>query len=114
MTNADLVVFDALWSGVINDWDSADRHGKFLDHANGAGALLEAAKRYGTLKDDEGRGEEAKKRLKAIAMLATNELLMTKTEPPRRSPTWLYLLAFAVCASLVGVALYWGWGMTKR
>lgn len=114
MTSADLLVFDALWSGVVNDWDSADRHHKFLEHANGAGALLEAAKRYGALKDDPERGEEAKKRLKAIALLATHELFMTKTEPPRKSPTWLFLLALLVCASLVGVALYWGWGMTQR
>ena len=53
---ADRAVLDALWTGVINGWDDDDRHRKFLDHAREVGALMEAARRYGSLRDDPERG----------------------------------------------------------
>jgi hypothetical protein len=113
MSQADLLVFDALWSGVVNDWSSDERHHKFVEHARSAGALLEAAKRYGALKDDAERGEIAKKRLSTIALLATQELLATKSEPKPKTPVWLVALGVLVCSTLLGVAFYFAWGFSK-
>ena len=113
MSEADLLVFDALWSGVVNDWTSDERHHKFVEHARAAGALLEAAKRYGALKDDAERGEIAKKRLSTIALLATQELLATKTEARTRTPVWVVALGVLVCSALLGVALYFAWGFSR-
>ncbi|MBI2388182.1 MAG: hypothetical protein HYV09_01085 [Deltaproteobacteria bacterium] len=104
-TDAQLAVLQALWTGVVNDWDDEDRHTRFLDHAREIGALPEAARRYGALRDDPERGELARKRLQAIALLATNELYATRTSrPSRRTPGWLVAVAVAVCVALLGWA----------
>lgn len=104
-TEADLVVLDALWSGVINGWDDDERHTKFLDHARNAGALPEAARRYGKLKEDEVRGELAKKRLGAIALLATQQLYATRpSKTAKRASGWVVALGVAVCIALLGWA----------
>lgn len=97
----DRIVFDALWSGVINDWENEARHHKFLEQARLDGALLEAAARYRPLRDDPERGAVAKKRLEAIAFLATQELLAHKTEPRKGPPRWVVALAVSVCLSLL-------------
>ncbi len=101
---ADLVVLDALWTGVVNDWADDARHHKLLDHARATGALLEVARRYGLLRDDPERGETAKKRLAAIALIATNELYATKTTPAKKTPGWVVGLAVSVCVTLLGWA----------
>lgn len=106
-TDADLVVLEALWSGVINSWDDESRHTKFLDHARSIGLLTEAARRYGLLRDDPERGEMATKRLGAIALLATNELYATRTSrPARRTPGWVVAVGVAVCVALMGWAAW--------
>lgn len=111
---ADRAVLDALWTGVINGWDDDDRHRKFLDHAREIGALMEAARRYGSLKDDPARGAVAKKRLAAITLLATNELYATRTSrPTRKAPGWLVALAVIICVVLLGWAA-WAFGMATR
>ena len=112
-TPADLLVLDALWSGVVNDWESEERHLKALEHAQRNGLLMELARRYGTLKEDAERGAAAKKRLDAIAMVATTEMLATRTERARKSPAWLWVLGFAVCAGLLAIAFFWGWGARR-
>ena len=97
------MVFDALWTGVINDWDNEERHHRFLDHARQDGAaLLEAAARYRKLKDDEERGPVAEKRLAAIVFLATQEMLAQKSEPRKTPPRWVTALAVGVCLGLLG------------
>lgn len=111
---ADRAVLDALWTGVINDWDDDDRHRKFLDHARETGALMEAARRYGSLRDDPERGDLAKKRLGAISLLVTNELYATKSPPPtKKAPRWLVALAVLVCVVLLGWAA-WSFAMASR
>jgi hypothetical protein len=111
---ADRLVLDALWTGVVNGWDDDVRHAKFLDHAHATGFLMEAARRYGSLREDEERGAEAKKRLAAIALLATNELYATKTPAPtKKVPTWLVAVATTVCLTLLGWAA-WAFGMASR
>ncbi len=100
----DPIVFDALWTGVINDWQNEDRHHKFLDHARqDGGSLLEAAARYRRLKDDEERGPVAQKRLAAIVLLATQEMLAQKSAPAAKTPPrWVTALAVSVCLGLLG------------
>jgi len=111
MDPADRAVLDALWTGVINGWDDDDRHRKFLDHARETGGLMEAAKRYGSLRDDPDRSDLAKKRIGAISLLMTNELYATRTSRPlKKAPTWLVAVAVVVCAVLLGWAA-WAFGM---
>jgi hypothetical protein len=113
-TPADLAVLDALWSGVVNGWHDDDRHRKFLDHAREIGGLTEAARRYGSLRDDPERGQLARKRLAAIALLATNELYATKTNrPPRKVPAWLVWSAVFICVVLLGWAA-WAFAVATR
>jgi hypothetical protein len=99
---ADAIVFRALWSGVVNDFDNDERHAKFLDHAHRKGRLLDAARRYSALKDDPALGAQAKKRLDAIAMLLTHAMLATKTARRTRLPAWIYVLTVVVCGTLLG------------
>lgn len=114
LLGSDGIVFDALWTGVVNDWDDDDRHRKFLDHARETGALMEAARRYGSLRDDPERGPLAKKRIGAIALLATNELYATRTPPPtRKVPGWLVATAVTICVVLLGWAA-WAFGVASR
>ncbi|MFI5300918.1 MAG: hypothetical protein ACHREM_22780 [Polyangiales bacterium] len=95
------IVFEALWSGVVNDWDNADRHTRFLDHARASGGLHEAARRYASLRSDEARREVAVARVQAITLIATTELYAQKTPRDRaRTPTWLYVTCFIVVAAL--------------
>lgn len=104
---AQLVVLQALWTGVINDWDDDDRHTRFLDQARQIGALPDAARLYGSLRDDPERGPAAKKRLAAIALVATNELYATRAKRPAgRPPAWLVSLAVTVCVTLLGWAAW--------
>ncbi|GAC1299742.1 MAG: hypothetical protein NVSMB1_26380 [Polyangiales bacterium] len=106
---ADRMVFDALWSGVVNGWDDEERHVKFLDHLRATGAFAEGAKRYNALKSDPDRGEQANKRVTAIALLATHALLASKTpERTPRRPLWIYGISLLVCAALLAWA-GWAW-----
>lgn len=112
--DANARVLDALWTGVVNGWEDDVRHAKFLDHAHASGDLMEAARRYGSLREDAERGEQAKKRLATIALLATNELYATKTPAPvRKVPAWVVALATTVCLALLGWAA-WAFGMASR
>jgi len=114
MDPSDRVILDALWTGVVNGWDDDDRHRKFLDYARETGGLMEAARRYGSLRDDPERGDLAKKRLAAISLLMTNELYATRTSQPlKKAPTWLVALAVTVCVALLGWAA-WAFGMASR
>jgi hypothetical protein len=107
--SADAIVFRALWSGVVNDFDNDERHAKFLDHAHRTDRLLDAARRYSTLKDDPELGAQAKKRLEAISMLATHAMLATKTARRTQLPAWLYVLTVVVCTSLLGWVAIAAW-----
>lgn len=108
-SDADAIVFDALWSGVVNGFENDERHAKFLDHAHRNGRLLDAARRYAALKDDPERGEAANKRLAAITMLATQEMLATKSTRRRRPPPWLYVLTVLVCGGLLACVAIVAW-----
>ncbi len=92
---------------MINAWDEDERHHKFLEHARLSGALPEAARHYGSLRDDPERGSVAQKKLGAIALLATHELYATRSpRPTRRLPGWLVAAAVSICVSLLGWAAW--------
>jgi hypothetical protein len=101
---ADPVVFEALWTGVVNDWENADRHTRFLDHARASGALHEAARRYAILRSDESRARIAEARVHAVTLIATSELYAARTpKEAARTPTWLYVACLAVVFGLFSV-----------
>ena len=106
---AEAIVFRALWSGVVNDFDNDERHARFLDQAHRTGHLLEAARSYAALKDDPERGAEARRRLAAITVLATQAMLVTKTAPRLRPPPWIYVLTVVVCGGLLGWVAFAAW-----
>ena len=102
LDETDRVVIEALWSGVINDWEHEGRHDELIDFARVHSVLFEAARRYRALRDDPDRGERARRRLKTIAVLATTVLLPARSDPALRSPPLgVYVLAGVVCAALL-------------
>ena len=105
----DSMLFDALWTGVVNDWDNEARHTKFLDHAHRSNELPRAASLYRALTDDADRGAVAQKQIKTVELLVVNQMIATKSTREPGIPGWVYALMVAVCASLLGCALYWAW-----
>ncbi|HHH28701.1 MAG TPA: hypothetical protein ENK57_10210, partial [Polyangiaceae bacterium] len=64
MDAADQATFEALWKKVLSDFEG-EAHGKFVQHAQRANLLPEAAKRYRLFKEqleaDESLGEDERK-----------------------------------------------------
>lgn len=101
---ADPIVFEALWTGVVNDWENADRHTRFLDHARASGALHEAARRYALLRSDESRARIAEARVQAVTLIATSDLYAARTpKEAARTPAWLYVACIAIVVGLFAV-----------
>lgn len=94
-------VLEGLWKQVHDDWDNDRAHEAFLQHCHESSQLGEAAARYRPFRDDEIRGPRAKKRLEAIALLATHVLLSQRKEPGRKLPKWLTGAVAVTCAIVV-------------
>lgn len=104
MTEPDLI-FDTLWSRVLEAWDDDSTHAALLDYALRTENLPTAAGRYRALKDDPDKGETAKKQLDAIVLTATQLLFSMKT-PPRPNVPWAFVGAVALlCALALGWAI---------
>lgn len=97
---------DALWQRVLEDWDNASAHEALVQLAYDTEQLGRVAGFYKSQIEDEARGEIARKKLGAVAMLAMQLMESSKTEPAKKAPRWLLVAAAAVCALGVGVLLY--------
>jgi hypothetical protein len=96
---------EALWKQVVNRWDDPATHGAFLQYCQRTGALSEAAARYRGMSGDHARGEEARRRLAGVVILATQALEVTRSPARRGAPTWLTVLIGALCLLLVSYTL---------
>jgi hypothetical protein len=82
---------DELWSDVLGHWSEDGRHQAFIEHCRVTGQLREAARCYGDVakqhapyRDDAGREEVARKRLRAIAAIAMVDLESSTRERTAR------------------------------
>lgn len=78
------VIDDALWQKTLADFDSEERHIRFIEHFRTSGRLAEAARRYRAHRDeadlDEATNAMIDKRLAAIAIMAMAEMDGAKTD----------------------------------
>lgn len=110
---ADQATFEARWKKVLADFEGDEAHGAFVQHAQRANLLPEAAKRYRLHKDqlaEQGEDDPAKlelidKRLGGIAMLAMAQLDANKTEPQPSNWRRIFtvLVALMTIAAIVGL-----------
>jgi hypothetical protein len=108
---ADQATFEALWKKVLADFDGDEAHGAFVQHAQRADLLPEAAKRYRLYREQleqEAKAdklEKIDKRLGGIAMLAMAQLDASKTEPTPSNWRRIFTLVVALMtiAAIVGL-----------
>jgi hypothetical protein len=94
------VVFNALWSRVLESWDEDKPHQLALSYAIEHEMLPEIAGRYRKLFDDPEKGTRAKKKIDGIVLAATQLMLATKT-PPREKVPWTWTASVAIVMVLV-------------
>lgn len=97
---------DPLFAHALEDWEDPKRHGALIELAARTGRLAELAGKYRALGADPDRGVRARKQLEAIALVATQMLLATKTPAPAKVPRPILLSAVAVTAMLLGYLAY--------
>ncbi len=105
-TEADPI--DTAWRLVEDAWDDDEAHKRFLMLCSTASRLGEAGRRYRAIKEsDPDRAARAEAQIDAVLALAMRDLAQLKTEPPKSgTKSVMFLIAFAVSASLVGGALW--------
>lgn len=91
---------DVLWQHLTENWEDEKAHAAFLEQAQHAGRLLEAATRYRDASADPTRADEATRRLKTITTLAMTQLSNARTTPAQAKRR-----AGAVAFVLVSLAL---------
>jgi len=111
VTEAKDPLFEALWEKTLESWNDEKRHAALLEHALREKMLPDLAGRYKALRDDEEKGEIAKKRIDAILAAATQMLFAMKTPKPTKTPSWLFWSALLTCAVML---LYVAYAMIHR
>jgi len=99
-------LFEALWEKTLEAWNDEKRHAAVLEHALREKMLPELAGRYKALREDEERGEIARKRIDAILAAATQMLFSMKTPKPTKTPSWLFWSALLTCAVMLFYVAY--------
>ena len=98
---ADDVVFETLWTRVLEAWDEDKPHQAILEYALRSERLPDLAGRYRVLKEDPEKGERAKQRIDALVNAATQMMLSMKTPPRVKPPISLTLTAFVIAALMM-------------
>lgn len=98
---------EALWKQVIERWEDDSAHRAFVDYCEKSDKLVEAAVRYRGMAGDRERGDAARKRLGAIAVLAMAKL-ETLRSPDRRasSRTTGYVVVLMFIVASIGLLAY--------
>ena len=96
---------EALWKNVVDNWEKDPAHAEFLRHCQSTQKLAEAATRYAGMSGDRDRGAAAKKRLEAVAILATTSLLATRTNRAPDLPKWFTVAVLMVFGAMGGYVL---------
>jgi hypothetical protein len=100
-------VLEALWKNVVDRWDDDAAHRAFIEHCERSEKLAEAAARYRGMSGDRQRGEQAQKRLGAIAAVAMAKLETLRTREkraPSRAAAYALIMIFIVAT--VGLLAY--------
>jgi hypothetical protein len=101
------LVFDTLWSRVLEAWDDDRTHAALIDYSLRAQRLPDAAGRYRALAGDPAKGAVAKKKLDAIVIAATQMMLAMKSPAARGKVPWpITLSALAIAAFIFGLIAY--------
>ena len=90
-----------LWSSLRERWHEDSAHQFFIEHCRQAKRLDQAASLYRSLRDDGEVGEEARRRLAAIAVLAMAELSASRAPSSGHTTAWLNLVLALLAAGLV-------------
>lgn len=114
---------DVLWTQVCDGWDDEKRHHAFIQYCLEHQVLGEAARRYRAVSDGEAapnsgevpptgsyrsaklQGDEARKRLAAIAILAMSSIDEHRTDGGARTPNLILRVAAVVLFLAAVVAL---------
>jgi hypothetical protein len=96
---------EALWKNVVDDWDNDKAHAEFLRHCQSTHKLAEAATRYAGMRGDRDRGEDAKKRLEAVAILATSSLISTRSDRTLGLPKWFTVAVLMLFGAMGGYVM---------
>ncbi len=94
------LIFDTLWTRVLESWDDDKTHAAILDYALRSERLPDLAGAYRALENDPERGERAKKQLNALVGAAT-ALLMAKKTPELKKAPWQMTATVGVLCLLV-------------
>lgn len=103
---------ETAWQTLVADWDDEGAHKKFLALCQATDQLGEAGRRYRAVKDaNDARAERAQAQIDQVLGLAMQNLADLKTEPPpKRTKSIMFLVAFAVSASIIIGSL---WAMLR-
>lgn len=103
---------ETAWQTLLDDWEDESAHKKFLLLCQATDQLGEAGKRYRAVKDaDDERAPLAEAQIEKVLGLAMANLADLKTEPPKQgAKSIMFLIAFAVSATLIVSAL---WAMLR-
>jgi hypothetical protein len=100
------LVFDTMWSRVLEAWDDDKPHGVIVEYAVRMQKLPELAGKYKALTNDPEKKARAQKRLDGVVMAATHLLMSMKTPPPPKSNKLVNLVAAIVAVALVSYLAY--------
>lgn len=96
------VLFEALWSRVLEAWDEDKPHAAILEVALKAQKLPDLAGRYRKLKEtDASKAARAQKKIDGIVVAATQLLMATKTPARTKTPLSWTLSVGAVCLVVI-------------
>lgn len=102
---------EAAWQKVLEDWDDDDAHKRFIVLCESFNILHEAGSRYRAIRESEPeRGDQAKKQIDRILVSAMSKLSVERSEPQKRPPRAVWILAVVLFLALLGFA---GWAMTR-
>jgi len=100
------LLFDTMWSKVVEGWDDDKAHAAILEYAVTAERLPDLAGHYRALKDHPDKGERARKRLDAIVIAASQMMMSMKTPTNVTVPLPITLTVFALFLCAVAFVAY--------
>lgn len=100
------IIFDTLWSRVLEAWEDDKPHHAILDYALKSQKLPDLAGKYRSLKDDPEKGVRAQKKIDGIVVAATQMMMAMKTPARTKTPT-SWTLSVGIVSAIIFGWLYW-------
>jgi hypothetical protein len=95
-------LLEAHWKKVVDHWDDDAAHRAFIEHCASSEKLAEGAARYRGMTGDRDRGDQAQRRLAAIAAVAMARLETLRTRE-KRAPS--HAVAYTVIALFIAATI---------